>query len=169
MRATYKYPIDPLGPLAHIDLTTGGVIDFYDGDVTLTHSGNTLTLAGATTGYVFNTGPTSILIPTQTIAGAGSITSCMGQIIRVTAAGTTTLPAGTVVGQTVTVVSTTAAAVSVDCASTSDYIILSGTALAAGNKITSDSTIGAAVTLVNEIANYWRAFVNQGTWSDGGA
>jgi hypothetical protein len=102
-------------------------------------------------------------------AGADTTESVRNGYIRVTAAATRTLPAGTIVGQTVNYVSTTAAVVSVDVASGSDYIILNGTALAAGFKATSDGTVGAMLTCVNDVANYWRCQAVQGVWSDGGA
>ena len=38
-------------------LASGGVINWNAGDVTATHAANTLTFAGATTGYVFSNGP----------------------------------------------------------------------------------------------------------------
>jgi len=141
------------------------------GDVTLTPSTSILTLAGGTTGYIFNDGPLDYLTHVYSQAGAGAIATgtVRNSFYRITAAGTVTLPAGTVVGQTVSVVSTTAAAVSLDPASTSDYLILNGTALAAGNKATSDGTIGAMLSCVNEVANYWRCQAVQGVFSDGGA
>jgi hypothetical protein len=105
----------------------------------------------------------------QAGAGALAVGTVNNSLIRVTAAGTVTLPAGTVVGQTVSVVSTTAAVVSLDPDSASDYLILNGTALAGGNKATSDGTIGAMLSCVNEVANYFRCQAVQGVWSDGGA
>jgi hypothetical protein len=105
----------------------------------------------------------------QAGAGAFAVGTVNNSLYRITAAGTTVLPPGTTVGQTVTVVSTTAAVVSVDVDSGSDYIILNGVALAAGNKATSDGTIGAMLSCINEVANYWRCQAGQSVWSDGGS
>ena len=146
-----------------------GKIDFGSGDVTVTVSTNTLTLSGASTGYVFSTGPVSSLVPLETIAGTGSITSCMGHTILVTAAGTATLPAGTTLGQRCTVVSTTAAIVSTDVASASDTMILNGTPLTAGFKATSDGTDEATLYCENNATNVWRCRTIHGLHSDGGA
>ncbi len=156
-----------VGRLAN--LPAGAVISWDGGDVVITPSTNTLTLSGASTGYVFSTGPVSSLVPLETIAGTGSITSCMGHTILVTAAGTATLPAGTTLGQRCTVVSTTAAIVSIDVASASDTMILNGMALTAGFKATSDGTDEATLYCENNATNVWRCRTIHGLHSDGGA
>ncbi len=115
------------------------------------------------------TGIWASLKPTQTIAGTGAITTCKGHTILVTSAGTATLPAATTIGQACSVVSTTAAVVSVDPASTSDTVILNGTALTAGNKATSDGTDEAALYCENTVANTWRCRTTFGIFVDGGA
>ncbi len=158
-----------VGRLAN--LPAGAVISWDIGDVTITPSTDTLTFSGASTGYVFNTGPTSTLIPYQAINGTGTITSCMGHVIRVTAAGTVTLPAATTLGQNCRVVSTTAAVISVDPASSSDAITMdqNAAAWAGGNKATSDGTIRAQIYCHNPTANSWMCNSILGVFSDGGA
>ena len=51
-------------------LASGAVINFNNGDVTLTHSTNTLTFAGATSGYNFSDGP----LKTPTTVSVGNAT-----------------------------------------------------------------------------------------------
>jgi hypothetical protein len=118
----------------------------------------------ASAGYVSTT-------PVVTKTGSDSITAaqCKNTFVRITATGTITLPAADTVGLRVMICSTTAAALSVDPASASDYIILNGTALAGGNKVTSGSTAGECIELICDVANYWREIGTKGTWIDGGA
>ncbi len=107
-----------------------------------------------------------------TEAGAGSITDAEASqtLIRQTAGGTLALPAASNVGQAFTVCSTTAAAYSIGPASAADYIIMSdGTTLAGGNKVSSSGAANECLTMVNDIANYWRITNVQGTFADGGA
>ena len=54
-------------------LASAGVINFNNGDVTITHGGNTITFAGATDGYTFNTGGVSLGAPTGGMPSAGSM------------------------------------------------------------------------------------------------
>ena len=72
---------------ADLFLGSGGVINFDNGDVTITHSTNTLTFAGASSGYVFNDG-------VLTVSGFGTHSFSAGGtgenklLIRNTTAGT---------------------------------------------------------------------------------
>lgn len=113
--------------------------------------------------------PLAFRVWVQTLAGAGTVTLCEGHLIRVTAAGTVVLPAGAAVGQSCAVVATAANVVSVDVASVADTMTLNGTALAAGNRATSDGTAGAELACVADLANSWRCRAVLATWVDGGA
>ena len=59
-------------------------------------------------------------------------------------------------------------AVSID-PNASDRIVLAGTALDDGDKITGDSTAGSFVELYCDGANGWRTLNVGGAWVDGGA
>ena len=91
-----------------------------------------------------------------------------GQVVYVTATATITPPAVSScgVGSTVTVYSTTAAAVHVD-PDDDDRIILDGTALDDGDKITSASGAGDMITLHAESTDGWATLGRSGTWTDG--
>lgn len=93
-----------------------------------------------------------------------SAAECYGGIHYVTSAGIITLPA-VADGMVVTIISNVAGAVSVD-ANASDLIILDGTALDDGDKITSGSTAGEVAVLSYYDATGWFA-VTDG-WTDGG-
>ena len=90
-----------------------------------------------------------------------------GYTVLVTSAAVITLPA-VVAGMSVLVYSTTAAAVSVD-PNPSDRIILNGTALTGGNKVTSASGAGDFIFLFADSANGWTTLGRSGLWTDGGA
>jgi hypothetical protein len=92
-------------------------------------------------------------------------TECFGYIIYVTAACTITLPA-IASGMSVTIITIGDIAVSVD-PNASDKIVLDGTALDDGDKITNASTAGDVAVLTYYSADGWYASTND--WTDGGA
>jgi hypothetical protein len=87
----------------------------------------------------------------------------LGQLIRVTATATITLPPVTI-GATVTIYSTTAAALMVD-PDTNDRIVLDGTAGGNGKKITSASGAGDFATLIGDSEDGWTVIGRSGTWT----
>jgi hypothetical protein len=87
----------------------------------------------------------------------------LGQLIRVTATATITLPPVTI-GATVTIYSTTAAALMVD-PDANDKIVLNGTAGGNGKKITSASGAGDFVTLIGDSEDGWTVIGRSGTWT----
>jgi hypothetical protein len=91
-------------------------------------------------------------------------------IHEISSAGTVTLPAvaAALYGSRVIVMVTAAVAVSID-PNASDRIVLSGTALVDGNKITNDSSAGSFVELYCDGVNGWRTLSIGGNWIDGGA
>lgn len=79
-------------------LATGGIIDFNNGDVTITHSADKLTFAGAASGYAFDVAPDVggshvALLATegQTVAGGAKVTS---KSLGVISSGTVTVDVG---------------------------------------------------------------------------
>lgn len=164
------YYVYPHSSLPNLNLDSGAVINWNAGDVTLTHSANTLTFSGASTGYDFQTGPLTSLSSIVSKSGTGNLsaTEVSNTIVLVTAAATVSLPTAAA-GYCALIVSTTAAVVSVDLVTGTDVIILNGTALTAGNKATSDGTDEATILVVGTAAGTYRAYTVQGVWSDGGS
>jgi hypothetical protein len=97
----------------------------------------------------------------QTLSAA----ECGGYVIYVTGAATITLPA-IAAGMSVTIITIGAVEVSVD-PNASDKIVLDGTALDDGDKITNASTAGDIAVLTYYSADGWYASTNG--WTDGGA
>jgi hypothetical protein len=129
------------------------------------------TIAGTLTetNKTMTTGDNTFKISTASYAAAQTLTSaqCYGTVVFVTGAAVITLPA-VAAGMNVIVYSTGANAVSVD-ANAADRIILDGTALNDGDKVTSASAAGDYICLIYESADGWVNLGRSGTWTDGGA
>ena len=98
--------------------------------------------------------------------GTDNAEEAYGFLIKMTATGTATLPA-VAIGMSGCVYSTTAAAIHVD-ANANDRIILNGTALDDGDKVSSASGVGDYICYVGESADGWLTMGRSGTWTDGG-
>jgi hypothetical protein len=75
-----------------IFMSSGGVINFDSGDVTITHSTNTLTFAGASSGYIFNDGP---MKTASTVSVGGATPAATGAGITFPAAASASSDANT--------------------------------------------------------------------------
>jgi hypothetical protein len=155
-----------VAPIIKSAATTGLVVQNSDGaeklkvgaatgaDVQVT---GTQSVSGNLTAGVY----TAAYAANQTLTA----TECFGYIIYVTAACTITLPA-IASGMSVTIITIGDIAVSVD-PNASDKIVLDGTALDDGDKITNASTAGDVAVLTYYSADGWYASTND--WTDGGA
>ena len=91
-----------------------------------------------------------------------------GQTHVVSGAYVVSLPTA-VVGYRATFIASTAAAFSLDLVTGTDLIVLNGTALAAGNKATSDATIYSEIYVECRLAGKYSATAVKGVFVDGGA
>ena len=109
---------------------------------------------------------------TATNIGSPAIGEFGGKWFFITSvAATINLPEITASGQSACFYSMTAINVTLDTSAT-DIIVLNGTALAAGNSIDSDDSIGAFICLISQEvggADKWFTLGRAGVWTDGGA
>ena len=91
-----------------------------------------------------------------------------GQTHVVSGAYVVSLPTA-VVGYRATFIASTAAAFSLDLVTGTDLIVLNGTALAAGNKATSDATIYSEIYVECRLAGIYSTTAVKGVFVDGGA
>jgi hypothetical protein len=112
------------------------------------------------------TGSMSAGIPSVADADAHSVTGAeaYGYMGWATGAGTWTLPAA-VAGMNLCVYSTTAAAIVIN-PDDADVIVLNGTALSAGDSITSASGAGDFICIVARDGTNWHTLGRSGTWTD---
>jgi hypothetical protein len=147
--------------------------------ITLTMGSNDNTATVSTTTGVTSLSFSAInLVTTGTISGAlpinsdangmsqGEMTTAgmYGTVFFATGAGTWNLPAAAA-GMSILVYSTTAAAIVIN-PDNSDVIVLNGTALSAGDSITSASGAGDYIALVAIDATTWYTIGRSGTWTD---
>jgi hypothetical protein len=157
-------------------ITFTGASTGYDEDLTLNFDDteNTVVFSSSTgvTKLDFSalnlatTGTISGATPSTTDANGMTISAAQayGYIHWATGAGTWNLPAAAA-GMSLCVYSTTAAAVVIN-PDDSDVIVLNGTALSAGDSITSASGAGDFVCLIARDAEYWHTMGRSGTWTD---
>ena len=113
------------------------------------------------------TGGVDMTITTHSATEAVAAATMHGNDHIITGAYTVTLPAA-VLKMRATFRCTTAAIASID-STAPDAFVLGGTALTAGNKITSDGVAGSEVELVCLTANQWTVRNVTGLFIDGGA
>ena len=109
-------------------------------------------------------------IPPITDGETGNVTAAQmkGQTHIVTGAYTRSLPTAAV-GYHAEFIASTAAVFSIDLVTETDVIVLNGTALTAGNKVSSDGSIYAACYVECPIAGKYVVYPIQGVFADGGA
>jgi len=108
-------------------------------------------------------------IVTKAAGGAVTAAEIANTFVRVTGVAALTLPDPAGVGSQATFCSTTAAVFSLDPAHDEYIIMPDGTTLAIGNKVSSSGVANECITIICDIANYWRIIGAQGLFSDGGA
>lgn len=121
--------------------------------------------AASTSNWV-TTGTISGLVPSTTDNNGMSLSAAQqrGYTHWATGAGTWNLVTA-VAGMSFCVYSTTAAAIVINPAD-ADVITLNGTALAAGDSITSASAAGDFICLMSQSAGNWVTLGRSGTWTD---
>lgn len=89
---------EPTHPWKSLYLKSGGIVDFNNGDVTITHSANALAFAGASGNYFFDTAVfaqgaqlANLGLEDQTVAGGAGVTS---KSLGTVSSGTLTLDMG---------------------------------------------------------------------------
>lgn len=161
-------------------LTILGLGDGQDEDIKidLNTTANTITVSSPASSAAEINFSALHLVTTGAILGAININSDIngmsqgemttarvyGTMFFATGAGTWNLPAAAA-GMSLCVYSTTAAAVVIN-PDDGDTIVLNGTALSAGDSITSASAAGDFITLVALDANTWYTLGRSGTWTD---
>jgi hypothetical protein len=131
-------------------------------DITLTPAGTGAIKPGEGFGFARPTPVTHSASETATAA------TLYGATHLVAGAHTVAFPAGLSVKMHGRFYATTAAVFSVDCDG-ADHFVLSGTALTAGNKVTSDGSAGAYFDWEVTAANTITIFFSNVTFIDGGA
>jgi hypothetical protein len=125
--------------------------------------GSTTPAAGTFTTLVGNVG-----VVTQSATGNVAVADMKGQTHRVTGAYTLSLPTAAA-GYKAKFMATTAEAFSIDVVTGTDVIRLNGTALTAGNKVTSDGTIYNTIECEANTTGSYNCNSIVGLATDGGA
>jgi len=109
-----------------------------------------------------------LVIVTDSSTASTPASEMKGQNHVVTGAYTRSLPTAAL-GYNAIFLASTAAVFSLDLDTGTDVFYLNGSALAAGNKITSDGTIRAEISVKCLISGYYEAKALKGVFVDGGA
>lgn len=144
-------------------LTSASSVAITGGTINGTTVGATTPAAGTFTTLVGNIG-----VVTQSATGNVATADMKGQTHRVTGAYTLSLPTAAA-GYKAKFMATTAEAFSIDVVTGTDVIRLNGTALTAGNKVTSDGTIYNTIECEANTTGSYNCNSIVGLATDGGA
>lgn len=110
----------------------------------------------------------NLIVETDSSTSTIGVDKMYGQRHVVSGAYTLSLPTAAI-GYNACFMSSTAAVFSIDVITGTDVLVLGQTALAAGNKITSDGSAYAEICVESKIAGIYNAYPVQGVYIDGGA